>query len=824
VTVSGAGFNQVTEVTFGGVRAVYQVLDSVRLAATVPQEALTGPLALRSAGSQAGSGSVFVVAPRVTGFAPLYGNEGQSIQVTGANFEYATAVRFGNVAAAFQVTAPGQLVAYVPRGAITAPLTVVNLAGEGRSAQPFSVPGPGPLLLQLDPAIGRPGDTIVLRGLNFLSVTRVSFPGANAPFQVTASSQISATVPSGASNGPIIVASQYGSSTSAIPFTVLGLAPVITDFAPASGQPGTSVRLDGYNFIGTTAVMIGGAQASFQATADTQIHAVVPPSATNGPIVVRNPRGEGASRSDFMISGAQPRLFSIIPAQGLPGSMVTINGENLSSSVRVQFNGTNAQFQVTAPTQIQAMVPPNASSGLIAVSSSAGTGLSPYPFTVIGAAPVINRFEPGTGGSGTPVVLTGANFVGATSVRFGGAAAQFAVTSDTQISTAVPVEAVTGAISVSNAAGEGRSAGLFYLPPAIQSFQPSQGQVGQSVTLSGRNFTAATTVGLGSVPCVFEVLSLTNLVAVVPTNAVSGSWRVTTPAGIVASVATFAVLPSLDSFAPAFGAVGSEVILEGAGFTNIQAVTFNGVTAAFRTDGLNRIRATVPATALDGPLAVRTQTGTAASTTGFVVTGDGNLRIRFVNLPSQSDPHAAFAYQVVALNEGPRAAASVVVTNVLPASMHIRSATNSVGNSEILPRMVVSRIPLLAQNQEAFLRIEVEPTLSGQHWFQATVAGAGQDPQREDNVATAWVVVATEQERTLSIALEPRALAVALRWPTSAIPWKLQSAQPDAQPWNWSPVTSTPEIVGSSYQVLIPYHPLGGVYRLKTETPAQAPR
>ncbi len=76
--------------------------------------------------------------------------------------------------------------------------------------------------------------------------------------------------------------------------------------------------------------------------------------------------------------------------------------------------------------------------------------------------PTLTSFSPGSGVVGTPVVLTGTNFTGISSVRFNGTVAPgFVVNSATQITATVPAGATSGPISVSNVAGMATSATSF---------------------------------------------------------------------------------------------------------------------------------------------------------------------------------------------------------------------------------------------------------------------------------------------------------------------------------------------------------------------------
>lgn len=75
--------------------------------------------------------------------------------------------------------------------------------------------------------------------------------------------------------------------------------------------------------------------------------------------------------------------------------------------------------------------------------------------------PIIASFDPGSGPTGSSVVLTGANFVGVTAVNFNGVAAEFIVDSSGQITATVPASATTGFITVVNGYGTGTSLSAF---------------------------------------------------------------------------------------------------------------------------------------------------------------------------------------------------------------------------------------------------------------------------------------------------------------------------------------------------------------------------
>jgi hypothetical protein len=78
--------------------------------------------------------------------------------------------------------------------------------------------------------------------------------------------------------------------------------------------------------------------------------------------------------------------------------------------------------------------------------------------------------------------------------------------------------------------------------------------------------------------------------------------------------------PTIGSFSPSSGAVGTTVTLTGTGFTGASSVTFSGTASSFAVNSDTQITATVPTGATSGPLAVTTAGGTATSASSFTVT------------------------------------------------------------------------------------------------------------------------------------------------------------------------------------------------------------
>ena len=96
-------------------------------------------------------------------------------------------------------------------------------------------------------------------------------------------------------------------------------APTVTGFSPTSGPVGTSVTIDGTNFIGATAVTFNGTnQPAFTVVSATQITAAVPAGATTGPIAVTTTTGTATSAADFIVT--------VVPAKAIFLPAITADG------------------------------------------------------------------------------------------------------------------------------------------------------------------------------------------------------------------------------------------------------------------------------------------------------------------------------------------------------------------------------------------------------------------------------------------------------------------------------------------------------------------
>jgi hypothetical protein len=131
-------FTNASAVTFNGTAASFVVTNNTTIGAIVPNGFSTGPISVTTPAGTTNSSSLFYAAPVITSFSPTHGLPGMNVVITGSNFLGASVVRFNGTNASFTASTNNTtLVAVVPNGAQTGPITIVAPAGTNTSVTSF---------------------------------------------------------------------------------------------------------------------------------------------------------------------------------------------------------------------------------------------------------------------------------------------------------------------------------------------------------------------------------------------------------------------------------------------------------------------------------------------------------------------------------------------------------------------------------------------------------------------------------------------------------------------------------------------------------------
>ena len=165
-------------------------------------------------------------APVISSFSPTSGLVGVSITIMGSQFNGTTQVTFAGTPGNFTVNSDTQLQATVPAGATSGKIAVTSPSGTGTSSADFGVIV-APAISSFSPTSGVVGTVVTLTGTGFVATTAVAFNGrAAATFTVNSNTQITVTVPTGATTGKISVTTPGGTALTATDYVVTAVANV----------------------------------------------------------------------------------------------------------------------------------------------------------------------------------------------------------------------------------------------------------------------------------------------------------------------------------------------------------------------------------------------------------------------------------------------------------------------------------------------------------------------------------------------------------------------------------------------------------------------
>jgi YD repeat-containing protein len=179
-----------------------------------------------------------------------------------------------------------------------------------------------------------------------------------------------------------------GNVTSIVRHSSSGLA--LLEFSPNRGPVGTVVTLTGSGFSAAPSentVTFGGTPATVSGSTPTSIQVTVPAGASTGVIGVTVGGLSTNSGTNFSVTttSSAPTITGFSPSIGAPGTSVTLNGTNFSSTLASNipfFNVSRAAVRSATTTQVGSEVPLLGTSGRLTIATAYGTALSAADFFV----------------------------------------------------------------------------------------------------------------------------------------------------------------------------------------------------------------------------------------------------------------------------------------------------------------------------------------------------------------------------------------------------------------------------------------------------------
>lgn len=157
--------------------------------------------------------------PFISLVTPVYSGEvGAQVGILGQGFTSSSVVEFGGTkATTTALTGSTFILATVPIGALTGDVTVTTGSTVLSTTARFNIT---PTFKTFTPSSGPVGTSVAITGTGLTQTRKVTFNKISASYTVNSDSQITATVPTGATTSKIVVTTKGGSATSSTSFTV----------------------------------------------------------------------------------------------------------------------------------------------------------------------------------------------------------------------------------------------------------------------------------------------------------------------------------------------------------------------------------------------------------------------------------------------------------------------------------------------------------------------------------------------------------------------------------------------------------------------------
>ncbi|MEP7341034.1 MAG: putative Ig domain-containing protein, partial [Acidobacteriota bacterium] len=481
VTITGTNFTVMTTVAFSANAAATVIFDSdTQIRAIVPATAVSGPIKIGQPGcpdATAGTFTITTPCPTADSLSPVGASVGDTVTITGTNLIGVTDVKFNNgvngVAATFNVVNAVTITATVPAGAVNGPITLEKAGCADADSPTFTIIGAAncPTVAGINPTLASVGSIVTLTGTNFTGANDVLFKGParqfiTATFTVVNDTTITATVPFGASFGPVLVRKTGCADAGSANFLPCGSTVIldIDDAGPEASQGG------GTHFVNRIT------PGAYPATL-TEIGILFDASqnVTVGTPFTLLAAGHPSGLTDISNTTFQTKATQIASLGGFVTYALNTPITITSGDFLVGFTGLPAGTPALTDTTV-----PQGRSYL----SQDGTNFfelagNPGPNLMIDGrvnvsctpvvCPTVAGINPTNGGFGTGVVITGTDFTGVTAVKFSNNvdATNFTVMSDTEISAFVPATAVTGPITLIKPGCPDTQTGIFIICPSI---------------------------------------------------------------------------------------------------------------------------------------------------------------------------------------------------------------------------------------------------------------------------------------------------------------------------------------------------------------------
>lgn len=367
--------------------------------------------------------------------------------------------------------------------------------GGGTSIQPVL-----PLSISsVAPLSAYPGDTLQVQGVGLNRAQKVLIGGVDASFTSQTATLLTLVVPVGALTGVVELQAAGAVTQSVDRVTILG-APVVASLSPTIVKVGDSVSISGNNLDQVREVRINALLLSLTQKTATQLSFIVPAEARTGTVSLSYSTNSVLSVTQSLTIQTPVVLSSFSPAEGLVGSIVTIDGEGLDLVAQVLFGTQSSTPIQRSVNRLTVVVPAGASSGPITLlKSNVGKVVSLNNFNVIPTI-IFTNMQPSAARVGLTITINGQNFSEVASVFVNQQQVNLLTRGETALTFAMP--AGGGSVLLKGRRQSDVIAGaLTEQPPNVNvtGYSPASGVVGSQINITGMNLDKVSGASIGGV-------------------------------------------------------------------------------------------------------------------------------------------------------------------------------------------------------------------------------------------------------------------------------------------------------------------------------------
>ncbi len=399
--------------------------------------------------------------------------------------------------------------------------------------------------------------TLTVNGTGFDSSSVVDINGSPRTTTFVSYTQVTAVITAadvaaaGTASITVVNPAPGGGTSNAQTLTILNPVPTAASISPTSTTAGGNsftITVTGTNFTASSTMDFNGVALVTTFVSSSSITATIPASdiavgGTDSITVVNPTPGGGTSGAQTLtVKNPIPTTTSISPTSTTAGGTsftMTINGTNFDASSTADFNGsprtTTFVSSTTLTTTITAAdVAAAGTASITVVNPAPGGGTSnAQTFTINNPVPTTSTISPTSttaGGSSFVLTVTGTNFSASSTIDFNGTPLVTTFISGSSISATIPAADIavggTDSITVVNPTPGGGTSNAQTLTvknpaPTLTSISPTSttaGSTGFTLTLTGTNFIASSSVQWNGSARTTTFVSSTTLTAVILTS------------------------------------------------------------------------------------------------------------------------------------------------------------------------------------------------------------------------------------------------------------------------------------------------------------------